>query len=254
VSSRDGSVPTDFEAVMRAGEQIDLDGCVYGEWRGDFVREPHGYYYFLAGLVRTQGFTRILEIGTHFGGATMAMSRGIEPGAQSDARLVTLDVTRFNDENLREVACIRRVQGDSLDSRVVARACAMFDGPIDLLYVDSRHEHRETLQNLAVYANRLRPKMIVLDDINLNESMRDLWARLQTASGGRTTDVSALVRRKSAGFGVIECTHPHHWPELRGVRRTGWMAFRSARRVVGPHVPARGKQLLRSPRSCVSKT
>jgi predicted O-methyltransferase YrrM len=239
---------------MAAGEALDLEGCSYGEWRGDFVGEPHGYYYFLAGLVQTKGFTRIVEIGTHYGGATTAMTRGMPVHDSDDALVVTVDVTNHNAENLSKLARVRRVQGDSLDPQVVRRVCSMFDGPIDLLYVDSRHEHRETLQNIAVYANRLRPSMIVLDDIHLNDSMREMWERLLHTHRDQMTDVSDLVRRKSAGFGVIECRPTDTWPELRGVRQSGWMAFRRARRTIGPLVPARGKQLLRSPKSWRSRT
>ena len=236
----------DFDDVMATGAQLDLHDCAYGEWRGDFVSSPHRYYYFLAGLVRTLGFTRILEVGTHYGGATTAMSRGIEADRASETFIVTLDITHLNADKLSRIEGLQRITGDSLQGRVIDDVCRRFAGPIDLLYVDSRHERVETLQNLAVYANRLQPEVIVLDDIHLNESMRALWRQLVSLGIGRTTDVSTLVDRKSAGFGVIECTRPYGWPELRGVKRSAWSAFRQARKVVGPHVPARGKQLIRT--------
>ena len=236
----------DFDEVMEKGAQLDLHGCAYGEWRGDFVLSPHRYYYFLAGLVRTLGFTRILEVGTHYGGATTAMSRGIAPDRTGEAFIITLDVTHLNAEKLSHVEGLRRITGDSLHGVVIDDVCRRFAGPIDLLYVDSRHERVETLQNLAVYANRLQPAVIVLDDIHLNDSMRALWSQLVSLGIGRATDVSTLVDRKSAGFGVIECVSPYEWPELRGAKRALWSAFRQARKVIGPHVPARGKQLMRT--------
>jgi hypothetical protein len=239
-------VALDFDEIMASGVQLDLDDCAYGEWRGHFVSSPHRYYYFLAGLVRTLGSIRILEVGTHYGGAITAMRRGIADARASDAFLVTVDVTRLNADKLSRVGGLQRITGDSLHRRVVDDVCRRFAGPIDLLYVDSRHERRETLQNVAVYANRLQPEVIVLDDIHLNESMRALWRQLVSLHVGRTTDVSGLVDRTSAGFGVIECVRPYTWPELRGAKRSAWSAFRQARKIVGPHVPARGKQLLRT--------
>ncbi len=236
----------DFDEVMETGEQLDLHDCAYGAWRGDFVSSPHRYYYFLAGLIRTCGFARIVEIGTHYGGATTAMSHGIGEEHADEACIVTLDITHFNDDELRKLRGLHRITGDSLRRSVIDEVCRRFSGPIDLLYVDSRHERLETLQNIAVYANRLQPEVIVLDDIHLNESMQDLWRQIVSLRIGRTTDVSLLVDRKSAGFGVIECSRPYVWPELRHARRAAWMAFREARKVVGPHVPPRGKQLLRT--------
>jgi hypothetical protein len=240
------AVAVDFDEVMETGAQLDLHDCAYGEWRGDFVSSPHRYYFFLAGLVRTLGFTRILEVGTHYGGATTAMCRGVPADRATDAFVVTLDVTYLNADKLGRVEGLQRITGDSLHGRVIDEVCRRFAGPIDLLYVDSRHERLETLQNIAVYANRLQPQVIVLDDIHLNESMRALWRQIVSLDVGRTTDVSSLVDRRSAGFGVIECERPYGWPELRGAKRSAWSAFRQARKVVGPRIPARGKQLLRT--------
>lgn len=240
------TVAVDLDEVMATGMRFDLHDCAYGEWRGDFVSSPHRYYHFLAGLVSTLGFTRILEVGTHYGGATTAMRRGIVDELAAEALIITLDVTHLNADKLKQVEGLQRITGDSLHAKVIDDVCRRFDGPIDLLYVDSRHERTETLQNIAVYANRLQPEVIVLDDIHLNESMRALWRRIVSLQIGRTTDVSGLVDRNSAGFGVIECDRPYEWPELRGAKRSAWAAFRQARKGIGPHVPARGKQLLRA--------
>lgn len=237
-----------FESIMQVGARLDLRDCVYGEWRGQYLSSPHAYYHFLAGLVRSRGFTRVLEVGTHYGGATTAMVRGLVPDRREDATVVTIDVTYFNDEHLGTLEPLQRVTGDSLDHRVIADVCRRFSSSIDLLYVDSRHERTETLQNIAVYANRLQPEVIVLDDIYLNESMSALWHEIVSSFGhvGRATDVSDLVERTSAGFGVIECQRPYRWPELGGAALAGWMGFRRARRYVGPHVPARSKRFLHS--------
>jgi hypothetical protein len=248
-------VVTDFDKVMEAGRSLDLDGCSYGVWHDDFVTSPHDYYYFLAGLVRTRRFAQIVEIGTHYGGAITAMSRGITEHDRCESRLVTVDITNLNQHTLAGVPHLRRIQGDSLQPSVVRRVCRHFaGGPIDLLYVDSRHERRETMENIAIYANRLRPQVIVVDDINLNREMRQLWLDIVALDPGVTSDVSLLVNRRSAGFGVIECREGVRWPELGRARRSAWHAYRRARRTLGPHLPSRARSLLRSSRSWRSRS
>jgi hypothetical protein len=185
----------------------------------------------------------MLEVGTHYGGATLALSRGVADDSDA-ACIVTLDIIRQNESKLRDVRGLHRITGDSLDRGVIDEACSYFDAPIDLLYVDSRHERLETLQNIAVYANRLQPEVIVLDDIHLNESMDSLWRQILSLDLGQASDVSTLVDRRSAGFGVIECTRPYQWPELNGVQLGAWLAFRRARRALGPRIPAKGKAFL----------
>jgi hypothetical protein len=172
----------------------------------------------------------------------------LDSDRSGDATVVTIDVTHFNDDHLGTLEPLQRVTGDSLDRRVIDDVCRRFSSSIDLLYVDSRHERTETLHNIAVYANRLQPEVIVLDDIHLNESMAALWQEIVASLRhvGHATDVSDIVERTSAGFGVIECRRPYRWPELSGAALAGWMGFRRARRYVGPHVPSRGKRFLHS--------
>jgi predicted O-methyltransferase YrrM len=237
----------DYGNVLRVGLDIDL-GAPVDDGRDDarLVRPPR-YYHFLAGLIRSRGFHRIVEIGTYYGGSTLAMSRGIADEDRGTARIVTIDIVNLNEALLRLDPIIRRITGDSLDPRVVDRACAEFDGPIDLLFVDSFHQRRETLQNIAVYANRLHPDVIVLDDIRLNRSMRRLWTELASRRRGAIVDVSELVRRVSAGFGVIECggAKAADWPEVRGPRLRAWLAWRRTHRLVDHAVPEPVQRVMR---------
>ncbi len=228
-----------FERAMREGKQIDLAGCCYGEphWQGDFVREPSSYYCLLAGLVRTQQLTRVLELGTHFGGAIMAMSRGLHPNEVDHARLVTVDVTCKNIEGFKAYPHIRRVIGDCFDRRVLAQVAASFDRGIDLLFIDTVHEYRQTYCSLALYANRLRPHYIVLDDIHLNPSMERLWRRLQLRLGEHALDLSALCERRKPGLGVLVTDPAQTWQQKYGFWRYYWRL----RRVVSTAVP-RGRK------------
>lgn len=235
----------DHALAMTVGTQLDLSDCRYGESETARADAPPDYYYFLAGLVRSRGYRRLVEIGTHYGGSTMALCRGIPESETPDACVVTIDVTRFNDETLRSIPFLQRIQGDSLLPEVVDEACAHFEGPIDLLYVDSFHQHRETLQNIAVFANRLRPSAVVIDDIHLNPSMHNLWMELLSLEVGVASDVSSLVRRRGAGFGIIECGPIGRWPEVEGRRLSAWLLWRRTHRFLDRAVPERVQELAR---------
>jgi hypothetical protein len=213
---------------MEVGRTFDLKDCVYGpaHWHGaGFSSQTHGYYAFLAGFVRTQGVRTIAELGTHYAGSTLAMRAGFDAG---EGRLVTVDVTRLNEDGTRPFPEIQRHQGDSLDPDIIQAFMREFDAHIDLLYVDTIHTYDQTLENLSVYANRLKPRWIIVDDIRLNPQMRRLWSDLATLDVGELHDVSDLVERPRAGFGLIECRYPARWPEssprVRAARRALWAA------------------------------
>jgi len=62
--------------AMIEGQKIDLKGCIYGPHVKGFFDLTCDYYFFLAGFVKSQNLTNILDIGTGFGGSIMSMSRG----------------------------------------------------------------------------------------------------------------------------------------------------------------------------------
>jgi hypothetical protein len=69
---------------------------------------------------------------------------------------------------------------------------------VDLLFVDIVHGYHQTKRALGLFANRLKPRVIVMDDIALNAGMRTLWAEL--ADVHPAADVSDLwnaARRES---------------------------------------------------------
>jgi hypothetical protein len=63
---------------------IELPDAIYGpaHWSGDkkFHDESFPYYFFLAGFVRLKNCRSIFEVGTHYGGSTLAMLHGIGDG------------------------------------------------------------------------------------------------------------------------------------------------------------------------------
>ncbi len=188
--------------AIQTGRDIDLAGCDYGPHkRTNQHLGIQPYYYFLAGLVRSLGLRNILEIGTSFGGSILAMSRGcgIEtPGV----RLVTVDKVDIAGEPLISQKKITRLLGDSLAEATLKQVQKHLSAPIDLLYIDSKHSREHVLGNITNYGKALRPRLIVLDDIHLNEEMEGIWAELKAQYGERAYDVSGLAER-ACGFGVI---------------------------------------------------
>ena len=194
--------------AVKEGRKIDLTGCNYGETDGccRFIARPTSYYYFLAGLVKTQHLTYILESGTHCGGSILSMARGLNRRHILKSRLVTVDVEQKNPEGLKDLKYIKRVQGDSASDDVSNEVVRLFNRPIDLLYVDSLHEYSHTKKVVDIYSERLKPKYVVLDDINLSEPMRRLWSEIVEKFGKEALDVSEIVGRRNAGFGIVRLT------------------------------------------------
>lgn len=192
-------------AAVKEGRRIDLTGCNYGETDGccRFIARPTRYYYFLAGLVRSQRITYILEAGTHCGGSIMSMARGIRKRHLKRSRLVTVDVASKNDAGFKEYPFIKRIKGDSASETTAERVAGAFDRPIDLFYIDSLHEYGHTRSNIDIYTDKLNPKYIVLDDIRLSEPMRRLWREITEKFAKEALDLSEMVGRNQAGFGIV---------------------------------------------------
>jgi len=190
-----------------AGRQIDLAGVQFGpSFRGwqetGFVPGPVPYYYFLAGLVRSQGCSRILEIGTHFGGSALSMLRGI--GDPSKAKLVTVDISDRNPA-LHRMAGVTKLTGDANGETVIREVVDRFGGSqIDLMFVDADHSFSATALSLGAYGMLLRPRLVVLDDIAFNEGMQALWSRLRASyEAVNCSDIVPAIRIKECGFGLM---------------------------------------------------
>jgi hypothetical protein len=204
----DSSLSAIVQQAWNAGQAIDLSTVGYGpaHWNdGEELRnKPFPYYYFLAGFVRSQNCTRIFEIGTHFGGSTNSMLRGIVD--QSTAQVVTVDITDLNPQ-LHQTRGVTKVIGDANCEGVIKMAVAtMGDAPIDLLYVDAAHDFVPTIINLGLYVFLLRPRFVIIDDIVLNEGMRSLWNVVRAAHGASAincVDVIPTIRAPNVGFGLL---------------------------------------------------
>ncbi len=180
------------------GDTIDITGCRYGIH--DRTHSDIGetvYYSFLAGLVRVINAKQILEIGTHYGGAAMAMARGSVP----DTKIVTIDIVLKNELTLSVYPNIKHIEGDSTNRSVVKEVNKYLIPPIDLIFIDSLHIKKFVFFNMKMYKHLL-PKYIVLDDIHINKTMDDLWNKLILKYP--SYDLTDIVERGRAGFGIIQ--------------------------------------------------
>jgi len=205
-----------LEDIVRSawdvGKEIDLSGIGYGRihWgnREDVKDQPSSYYYFLAGLVRKFSLARILEIGTHWGGATRAMWYGLND--PDSAKIVTVDITTESDNRLLDYPKIQKIVGDANSEAIFDRIATSFDWePIDLIYIDAAHQTVPTVMSFALYAMALRPKLMVLDDITLNEPMKAAWSKIKTMLPAGSAVNAAEIEKKirdagnNPGFGLI---------------------------------------------------
>ncbi len=202
------------EQAMSTGQIIDLKGCFYGPWHSQegFNVNPENYYFFLAGLVRSQKWTHILEIGTHWGGSILAMNKGLCGEETQKDKLVTVDITNNNEKALKGYPHIIRIQGDALSKATIRKVFNNFTRDIDFLYIDSIHEYGHVAACIANYANKLHPKYIVLHDIHINESMKKIWSRLQEDFKDTAFDATEISRsEKAVGLGIIAWGPSSKW-------------------------------------------
>ena len=188
---------------MQTGRAIDLKGCDYGPHKtsGKFYG-PQPYYHFLAGLVRTLGFRKILEIGTNYGGSILAIDRGCG-GPQPGVELVTIDKIDIACPALIALPHIKRICRPSLAPQALAEAATHLHHPIDLLYIDSKHTYDETHGNFTTYGAAFHPRLVILDDIHLNPDMERIWREMTQRFAHRAFDATHLSERKD-GFGILD--------------------------------------------------
>jgi hypothetical protein len=207
-TASDSSLSAIVQQAWSEGQPFDLSAVGYGpaHWNDGkkFHDKPFPYYYFLAGFVRSQNCKRIFEIGTHFGGSTNSMLRGVAD--QSTAHVITVDITDLNPQ-LHQTQGVTKIIGDANSEGVIKMAVAsMGDEPIDLLYVDAALDFVPTMINLGLYILLLRPRFVIIDDIVLNDGMRSLWNAVRVTQGASAincVDVVPAIRAVNVGFGLL---------------------------------------------------
>jgi cephalosporin hydroxylase len=185
--------------AYRIGESLDLAKAHYGPHsRTKRYYETTKYYPLLAGLARKIGARYAVDVGTHYGGSAMALKLGMGLG---QGLVVTVDVTRRNQEFLARYPRIHRVKGSSINPVVTAEVIGALGGnKLDILYIDSVHNYEHTMKNVEIYG-ALNPDFIVFDDIKINAEMKRAWAELSESY--KAFDATVLCTR-NCGFGVLD--------------------------------------------------
>ena len=190
--------------AIEEGRLIDLEGIEYAE--PFYPQRPKSvcdYYCFLSGLVRSQRFTRIVEIGTGYGGSIKAIAEGLHPESRSSARVATIDIEETNKDSFANYPHIKRIISDALNEDVIHEVSEYCGGSIDLLFVDAKHTYAQVKRYIAAYGNRLRPKYIVIDDIKFTFFMKVLWGEIKLEFKKNALDITELIYRGKSGMGIV---------------------------------------------------
>lgn len=198
------------------GKGIDPSGNGYRRihiGKGQRVRdEPRPYYASLAGIVRHLGFTRILEIGTRWGSATRAMWLGIENN--DEARIATVDISKESDNRFDRFPKINKIVGDGDSEEMLGSEYEYFDPePVALVPKDNAYQTTAGLKSLALYGIALRLKLIVLDNITLNDRISRAFnyvrQSLPESNSINAADGDRAIRPSpdNSGFGMSKLIH-----------------------------------------------
>ena len=172
-------------------------------------RPPFGYFSFLCGLVRHEKLYRILEIGTGMCCSILSMYRGIRENERPRSEVVTVDIVTKNSRLFKPFPDVKRIEGDALASNIIKEVKRSFARDVDIIFIDAEHTYGYVKRCISVYANTLRPKYLVLDDIHFNSGMERLWREIETEFNGRTQELTKALGRGSCGIGLIEWDRKH---------------------------------------------
>lgn len=196
--------------AYEVGLGVDLGDVVYGPATdgGGYRDETMSYYALLAGHTAMTEAATVVEIGTHYGGSTLALLAGVRAGGAADARVVTMDVTELNVERLAQEPEIVRLTGDSTELGFVRSLATQLPSPqSDLLYIDALKDAGFVLRTLHnVHLAGLAPTWLILDDIQATDSMRALWDALAEAEPDHAFLLSAEfphIRNPRYGYAIL---------------------------------------------------
>jgi hypothetical protein len=218
IRSRDDLRDHVQEAFER-GASIDLSGAVYGPDTGNdrgFLDTEMSYYRLLAGHMALTGGSTVVEVGTHFGGSTLALLAGLRAGGASDPRIVTMDVTDLNGERLSAEPEITKVLGDSTEAGFVESVSSELTGDVDTVYIDALKDAGFVLRTMHnLHRAGIDARWLVLDDISANESMRSLWDAIQAAAPDHSFLISAEfphIRDPRYGYAIVDLAGSDNLP------------------------------------------
>lgn len=192
-------------AAYRCGGTLDIAHCTYGpalfKKDSDYGYMP--YYRLLAGLVNLLGLKVIVEVGTYHGGSTLALAAGLT--GQVGEKILTIDPETHAQDRLASTSSIKAFQGTFPDAECMRFLNGELGASrIDLLYIDALKDAAFLKESLKA-CEKWRPRLIVLDDINANDSMEGFWLKhfSRQSNTVRLSDLLQNVRNSEFDFGII---------------------------------------------------
>jgi predicted O-methyltransferase YrrM len=187
-----------------------------------WLSREQGQVLFAAAAALSPGST-VVEIGSHQGRSTVVLAAGLSPGSRLLAvdpfdatwRYGAPDTRRRLDEHLAAARVSDRVEVRAETSRA---ARASYDGPVDLLYVDGKHDYWTVRDDLRWAARVPSGGVVLVHDAfsSLGVTLgllRTLAGSRDLAYTGRTGSLAALRR-----------TRPTAVDRLRPLREMPWWA------------------------------
>lgn len=139
----------------------------------EWVQGVHRYYRFLYELGKMMPGARMIEIGTFHGGSAAQFAYG------SLGLVVTVDVDPRGHDYVRQfpIGNIVPITADSLEHATCIRRIVEY-GDFNVCFIDGQHNQRAH-EEFLVYREFVGDGGIILfDDIDLNDEMRGVWARI----------------------------------------------------------------------------
>ncbi len=138
---------------------------------------------------------RILEIGVNHGGCLvfwdhLAGPNGLTVGMDDGGTIDTQIFSMFRSRHCRynPVSELHIIQGNSHRPESFQLVTELFDGTLDLLFIDGDHTYEGALQDYHMYGPLVRPGgMIVVDDVNMgDERVTRAWNDMLSLGGEKT--------------------------------------------------------------------
>ncbi|MCB0331583.1 MAG: class I SAM-dependent methyltransferase, partial [Bdellovibrionales bacterium] len=142
-------------------------------------------------------------------GSAFSIARGMLKNSGRSHTLVTIDRTNENVEAYEKFPCVKKIVGDCFDPEVLQKVHSIFSSSIDLLHIDSTHTYDHTFRCFTEYNRRFHPRLVVFDDIKLNDGMKQLWKEICESFGEDAIDCTEQsMRGEAAGLGVLLLHNP----------------------------------------------
>ncbi|MDZ4802740.1 MAG: CmcI family methyltransferase [Bryobacteraceae bacterium] len=173
----------------------------------------------LALYVKLRPARNILELGT-FGGLSAIVMASCLDANDSSARLTTVDLSNKHQHDSRphiQAASLEHkislISGSSTDAEVVNTLRRL--GPFDMIYIDSSHAYKQTLEELDLYTGD-QALSSSATAIFMHDAGRSAASSDPTGEGGVPRAVQEWMQKNGAHFQFLSL-EPPVWPNPCGL-------------------------------------